>query len=323
MHGVCRLIALLLLIAGTASCSDDKITQFTPPGIDEVYWSLNTDIDATTIALNGTQQLVTTPRNRLGQPIRDLPRPRYWSTDEQRITVDSNGLVTGKGVTVSPSTGVYVFASLSARGVTHTDSTLVVVTPQSAVIRTFELTADGGSRFGYQELKRLNLEVRDADGDSIPGLATALRLSDHTKAMPFYFMDTWHLYGQGIGKVRAVVSATHYGVSVSDSLDVVVQFPTTASMNMSQQHSSDTVARFVQKALAVGVNARVTWMNFSPLQVDVIFENNLENIQGGNIGPLGPGGSATRTFLAPGTYWVRNGTTGERAKVIVYAQPEI
>jgi plastocyanin len=306
------------------SCTDDQIATVTRPPIDQLYWSLHTDMRAITVAVNGTQQLVVAPLNKANEPIPNPPAAVYVSADPTKVTVDSAGVITG----IAPTDGVIVTAALTMQGITYVDTATVAVTTTSAVMQSVQLQIPpGGAILGAGgAFVPMNGVALDAEGNAIPGVAVSIVTLDPDRVGIYSFgPGTLVAQGQTLGKVRIIAAATAYGVTKADTVIFNVLYPTTGDISsfVNEPQPGVDVIQFQPDILAIAVGGTVTWQNYNNIPIDVTFENGLDNIVGGNIDEIDPFDQQSRQFTAPGTYNYKSNATGATGSVIVHTQPTL
>lgn len=324
MIRACFRVVVVMGVGAAMACTDDQVATVTRPPIDQLYWSLHTDMHAVTVAMNGTQQLVVTPLNKANEPIPNPPPAVYVSSDPTKVTVDSTGLITGIALT----DGVTVTAALTMQGITYVDTTIVAVTTTSAVMQSvqLEIPPDGPVLGAGGDFVPMNGVALDAEGNAIPGVAVSVVTLDPDRVQIYSFgLGTLVAQGQTLGKVRMIAAATAYGVTKADTVTFDVLYPTTGSVSsfVNEPQPGVDVIQFQPDALAIGVGGTVTWQNYNSIPIDVTFENGLDNIVGGNIDEIDSFDQQSRQFTAPGTYRYKSNATGATGSVIVHTQPNL
>lgn len=318
MKTILKRVLPLVLLQAMTGCNPEELVSLRHPDPTLIFWSLTTDIQATTLAVGGQQQLVATPRYASGDPIANTPVATFRSTDPTRVSVNETGMLTG----VAATTGLNVIASMTVDGVTNADTTRVIVTATSRELASIELVTNPvtvGTVIGMGFDQNITFIARDAAGATIPGLAVAFHSLDPTVAA---FFPT-RIVPRQRGTARFVATTTSYGVTAADTVTFTIVYPTRAAIRM--VNSATAPLSFSPNSAIVGVGAVVTWTNATGLNTaesgDVTFDNGVENIQGGHIPALARLGVASRTFLAAGTYSYKNSLNGATGTIIVRENP--
>jgi plastocyanin len=299
-----RVIGGALLLAGTVYCGGE--TPSAPVSDPALYWSLTASDHAVVLAVGETLHISATPRDASGTVMTDLPKVTFTTLDPGTVAVDSNGVLQGLGVT----NGVVVVASLQARGVTHVDTINVAVTATATSVTAFSIhpTPPDSAVIAVNQFLFITPTVLDAGGQPLFGLPVKITWSDSTKIQPFFGL----LQTQAPGTVKVIASMNAYGVALTDTVTYRVTYATSAMVQIDSATSA-----FLPAGPKIQANGSVTWMNNSLIPASVTFDNPA-NVQGGNIPVIAPGESATRTFLAAGTYGYHGGTAALTGRVIVY-----
>jgi plastocyanin len=300
------------------ACANDTIAPVAPPDTAQLYWSLQMDLQAATVAVGGHQQVRATPLTLTGSPIPGLPAPTFTSGDTAVVTVDSLGLVTGLAVT----SGVPIIASLTAQGITYADTVMVAVTPHSAIVKALAivLPEDGPILRLDDDPTPIVAIATDDNGQVIPGIAVAVTTLDPYKIDFFSYGGPPLVQGKTLGKARIVATTTSYGVTKADTVEFSIQYSMFSTVSMEVLYPSMTLA-FSPTAVAIGVGGEVSWYNHGSGPMSIVFDTGVEHIEGGNIPEIDLYNEQSRRFLAAGTYTYRDTVSGTDGKVIVYTQP--
>lgn len=329
-----------------AACGTDRLTQ--PPASDPatLYAQLTLDqraITLSTVAPYDTLRITATPRNSLGAPLAGTPSVTYRSLNLQLLQVSPDGMLQAIG----QGEGVQVVATLTLDGVTHTDTAIVNITTESAPPRvaTFRLDVPPDSTtlpmsagladlvgyflYGVTSYRPLSMVIADSAGQPIPGVAVSYRSSDSTIAT----VDAYGLLHGNLrpGKVAIVASATVYGVTRADSVVFSIGLPLTQAITITPATGAGALQFGPQRAV-LATGGYVVWLNLSPRQADVVFDDSVKVLEdsvacwcgGGNIEAFGDSTGEfsfanirTRHFTTPGTYNYRSRLTGATGAIIV------
>ncbi len=240
-------------------------------------------------------RLTATPRNPLGEAIADLPLPAYRSTDETKVTVTPEGLVTA----LSATNGVYVIADLTVGPIRHVDSSLVVVKatstpPKLASISVQPVLPDTAIRpwqpnmvslvpyLGSVASTNLNLIARavDVTGTAIPGLPYIYTSLDPKIAT--VGRRSGSVLPQRPGSVRLVAQTMAYGTIKSDTVVYTITVPAVHFVTVQPNYLGEPV--FVENAggslepsrdIYVAPHGLVFWSDWTGVDdgVDVIFDD--------------------------------------------------
>jgi hypothetical protein len=220
-RGLLRRAMPVLLVGAIVSCSGDSPVALHADSAN-LFWAVRLDIPAATIAVGGTQQLVATPVSPSGAPLEGLPMPAFRSSDETKVTVSPDGVLTA--VAVTP--GTTVIASLTVDGLTNVDTTTVVVTPTSAVVQSFSLDGAAPYTVVRGSAKLITPSIMDDHGQALLGLAVKYVSLDTIIASIQQQPGSVYLTGKAPGKVRVAASMTGYGVTKVDTIEYTVTNPT-------------------------------------------------------------------------------------------------
>ncbi|MBX6330580.1 MAG: hypothetical protein IRY91_01900 [Gemmatimonadaceae bacterium] len=302
-----RSLVAAALAAVVLGCNEAPVEASTDP--NTVYWALTADVKAVTVAMGGTQQVVATPRTIAGDALTGLPAPHFVSKDTTKVKVDENGVITG----VIPSQNVLVIASLHAQGMTHADTISVNVTPTADTVASFSVDVPPGDStvMGAGMVKFLMVNAVDAHHIPLFNLAVWVHPLDPGmfNLVAGSFMPL--VMGTGVGTGRVEFRATAYGATFADTVELTVTYPWASTVKLLEGKTA-----FDAPVVYVAKLGTVTWQNQSAAPIDITFDDTT-NVAGGNIPEIAPGGSATRQFLAAGTYLYRSVAIGAAGKVIV------
>ena len=344
-----RLFACLAFIG----CGSDPAAPQPTPGATALFWALTLDhhaITLSTVSPYDTSRVTATPRDPTGVPLKVSGTLTYQSTDLAHLQLAENGLLQA----ISPAAGVQVVATLSMGGVTHADTAVVNITTDSAppVLTTFSIhpvppdsaiwDANALNAFpGLAGPKVLTLRALDDVGNSVPGLAVDFRSSDSTIAT--IDPQAGVLTGMRPGQVLVVASATAYGVSKSDTLPFTITMPLVNVVVVAPPNGAILPSTFIfsPNEVTIVAGGTVLWVNGSPHEVDVAFDDSTQvavdslictrfqlwTCGAGNI-PLFGGDSTSffadlqsRAFPTPGAYTFHSNVLGATAKIIVTPHP--
>lgn len=311
------LVCAAILSVSLMGCSGDDPVEVRLADPKTFFWALSLDIQNTTVAIGGTQQVVATPRNSAGEALDGLPVPVFSSMDTTKVTVTQNGVITG----LEETSGIGVIATLTTNGITHADTTMVAVTPESHTPASLTVVRDpGGEMLAVNDYVPLTVVVTDVNGDTLNGLSIELESLNPNILTPS--AGELAMYASGLGTGRILVRTTSYGVTLSDTVQYSVGYPMLNSI-IAQRVDVNGPLIFSPSAVVIGVNGSVAWLNFGDGPINVTFENGLENVEGGNIDDLEPFdfSNGTRTFLAAGTYHFKNALNGQTGEVVVRENP--
>lgn len=314
-HNVSRTLLFAgCAIASIVGCRGDSATAVNADGA-HVFWSLANSPGAAALAVGGTLQIVATPLYPTGDSIPGLPTASFTSLDPSRVTVSSTGLVTGVAVTNNP---VAVVSTLTSNGITNTDTTMVAVTAtRSPVASILIQPAFAGTLSGdtlneaYQAFDFVFTTVLDSMGNPVSGVAVKVTVLDPSIANLF----DGELIAQAVGSTKIVASTNAYGISVADTVILVIGNPMSASFNICPTCSQLSLPTLSPKVAVIGAGGTVMW---SGAQTTLIFNNNASDIPGGSgtLNVPAPPNSLTLTFPTPGKYHFTLGT-GDTATVAV------
>jgi hypothetical protein len=223
------------------ACGSDSLK---PSIIDskKLYWELELNHRAVTLGTPGsgydTLILVATPRNTDGDPLTGLPAPQFTSSDVERVRVMSNGKLEAVAQT---SSHVWVYATLTAGNVKHSDSVQVRVvnTATPTVLTSFSVDpvppdsakqAAGIVTSSVQPV--LPVRALDANGDPITGLPVYFRSSDPLIAT--VHRATGAIIGYRTGTATLYATTTAFGVTKSDTLQYQIGLPLNGRLSLTR-----------------------------------------------------------------------------------------
>lgn len=308
-------------IGAVAACTSDDSVSIMHPDASKLFWALEANAKAVTVAIGGTQQLSAAALYASGDTMPDVPRPTFMSLETSKVTVDSNGMVTG----VSVTSGVDVIASLTIDGLTHADTIVVAVTPTASTISTFAMVGLGGvpvdSNMTINGFTLLDYKATDASGDDVFGLAVSVRALDPLTLTA----GSSYLQGNVIGKTKVIMSSLSYGQFLADTVEFRVLYASAINVYTSGETEAGPMS-FSPNAVVIGTGGTVTWYNYfyGQLPASIIFDPaDVDKIPDGNIDGMNWFDVASRTFPVAGTYKYTNTLNGGTGTVIVREQPEL
>lgn len=343
-----------LALLGTgflAACAPEPMRPTSQPDPGELYWALRLDHHAVTLSIHppyDTLRLVVTPVAASGAVLSAPPWHHFYSTDVDRVQVDSTGLLHA----INVSRGVAVVAVDTMNDIVHADTVWVnvndVTDPPALATLLIEPHPDsakyalGGSLLDLFSGVVPNLTVRATDGNGS-------ELSRDSLAVSYASLDTMVatidrqgvIYPRRVGQVRFIASATAYGVAKVDTLSFTIGLPlqATVTIRMRVDAHGDTVAVLPSAPAVIGVGGDVIWSNQTNMLVDVMFDDSANVTQddfmctlygsfmpqavcrSGNIAAWRydstDAGARVRQFRLPGTYHYRDTHTGASSTIIV------
>lgn len=276
-----RSVLLLALLLG---CGSDDVVD--PTGSDaQVYWSLDLNHQAITLALAtelDTLSLIATPRAPDGAAIEGLGMTAFTTTNSDVVSIDANGLLTAKAATA----GVMIVASLTAQGVTHTDTAMVMVSedPGANRLGTFSIQpVDGDSaKFAlggtYTEaFRNLTPTLLDTDGNPLEGVPVKYESLDPTVGFIDPFSGT--ITGIRPGYFTIVATTIVYGETFTDSLRYRIGYPAVVKPKMFGKryaYVTYTVGTILPAVMKVGTGAVMELeysMGSDGYKADIAFED--------------------------------------------------
>lgn len=318
---VCGISVTAGLTAGLTACKSDNLNDITRPDLAALFWTLDVNAQAVTVAVGGQQQLTAIPRTVDGTAITDLPTPTWASTDTTKVKVDQNGLVHGVGETG----GATVTATLTGQGITYVDSVTVAVTAQPAAIAGLELSPGPGNRtLGIGDFPAfLMVSAVDADDNPIPGVAISLTLATPGIATLYAFGGgAGQLQANALGQTRVVASTTSYGTTFTDTVVFSNLYGVNGTVSFSANGLPGAPVLLQPTTVVIGVGGSVTWSNYGAPAFNVTFTSGGDQVVGGDIPDIGPTDPPQRrTFPAAGTYNYKDTHSGLTGSVVVREQP--
>lgn len=301
----CRAIGITIVLGVTAACGSDRATA-TSHDPAHLYWSLVASDRAAVMAVGQTLHLSATPRYYSGEAIPDLPAVSFQSQDPGKVSVDSDGTVHALDLTG----GVQVVASLQSQGITHTDTTMVAVTPAATTIATFSIhpVPPDSAVLPTGSLLFINPIIRDVDGNDVFGIPVSIQTSDTVHVS----MGFGLVFTQGAGLVSVIATTNAYGARLKDSVVYRITYPPMGSVTVDSATSA-----FNPSGVKIAAVGTVTWFNASLTPASVTFDDPT-NVAGGNIVTIAPGESVSRQFPVAGTYTYHGSTPNLSGQVIVF-----
>ncbi len=319
------LVLALLLCA----CSDEIVAPVAPP--TAAYWELRLNHHAILLSLrppHNSLQLMATPYTSTGDIWRSAlsdahtdsllaqSPTEFTSRDSTKVLVSSTGVITAR----SEQEGfVYVVATRSIQGLTHTDSALVrvrdVVSPP--VLDTFRMRPpDGDSAKDavaglFQGSKRMIFTIKDRSGTVIDNVPVYLASSNAPVADVLNgnrFATAKSVKAIRPGQTMLQAETWIFGVARRDSLIFAVGYPIKAVPFLGGAQSIDPGGVLFKSMYDFGPGAIVDWTNntgvrgaaaarsggvpMNGVPVDLVFDDSLnvlpainswQNSGGGNI----------------------------------------
>lgn len=346
------LCAATICAAAVAGCVDDAVAPHVPaPPTDAtaLYWSLRNDhraVTLSTVAPHDTLRVRAVPHDGAGRPLNLGGTLTYTSSQPARVQVSADGLIRA----VAPGANVYVVSTLAAGNVRHVDTTVVNVTthaspPTVALFSTQPVAPDSARwaiHFDFQTFvpgydKRLPLQVRDAAGTPITGVAVRYTSSDPRLAPIGSF--TGEIRSKRRGRATFTAEATIYGTKRTDSVEFHFDWPVHAwaiAWNRAAPGETPRVV-FDPATQRISTGGAVMFINMTDSAMGIVFDDPthveerttlgcvLLPDQGGsgNIAPVGGGppnlllNCRSRRFPVPGVYPFRSTVTGASGAIIV------
>ncbi len=264
------LFILVSVLPLLPACNGDSTIPEPPTDTSEVYWSLDLDHRAVTLAMSAphdTLMVTAAPRNPRGVPISGLPTPRYTSRDVEHVIVTPEGQLIAAKVTSQP---VWVIARLVANNLAYADSleVKVVAADPLPVLTTFSIgslppdSAKTPIHVVAAKMQPFTLAVRAADADGAPltGLPLDFRSSDPRTAT--IDRRTGVIVGQKPGTVMLSASMTAFHVTKADTIEHRIGWPVHAEINvrlMTPAGGGVPTIAFTPSEVRVGRGAMVVW----------------------------------------------------------------
>ena len=312
MRNPVRSLLLLALVLGCGS--EDPVD---PTGdARQLYWSLDLNHQAVTLGLASdldTLRLVATPHGPDGTPFTEPGVVRFTTSNSDVVSIDEDGLLTGKSATA----GVLIVASMTAQGVTHSDTATVAVTedPGATRLATFSIqpVAPDSAKFALggsytESFRNLAPVLLDSDGNSFEGAPIHFESLDQTTGL----VDTWASTITGVrpGYFTIVARATVYGQEFTDSLRYRIGYPGVVKPKMYGKmyaYVNYQIGTILPAVMKVGTGAVMELeyaMGSDGYLADIVFDNpavveavpeqytcvtyELACDEAGNIEPFGP-----------------------------------
>lgn len=303
-HRLRSLLLTAVSLSGVVACSSPDLNGPQSKDLTQLPWTLSLNTHAITMDTAtgyNTYQLTAVPRTIDGNMLTGAPAVTFTSSDSS-LRVNSDGLLSARKARNS----IRVVASLVYQGVRISDTAVVNITATSnrRTFRTlhFQLQSgdtpnlippnDLGNAIYYESNKTLEVEARDSAGGKIPSSVVALSISDPLQARwgtggPGGTINTtttastatiWsYLLCRSGVPVTVYASATVYGVTMQDSLQLLVTDPLFFIYTVSKSTESSTpvfsMLPFQQTTIAVG--GWVWWINHTTAadSLDVVFDD--------------------------------------------------
>jgi len=261
VKGVFAKLAVCVVVLLVACSGGELATQ---PSTDDnsLYWALALNYHAvtlSTVAPYDTIHLVATPLNPSGQTLAGQISATFTSSDLEHANVTEDGVVHAIG----EGTNVLIIASMRADGVTHTDTTVITITadsapPQLAHLSIHPVPPDSSKIAAAGNGKQLVLTAFDVSDSPFTQLTAQFRSLDPTVASVDQFG-----FVQGIrpGQARVIASATVYGITKADTVTFTIGLPilriVSVAANLAPNATPPTI--FTPSAIRVGVGSTIVW----------------------------------------------------------------
>ena len=291
-------------LMSAVACSSPDLSGPTSTDPAQLYYTIALSAHAITMDTlppYDTLQLTATPRNAVGALLVGAPAPTFTTTDSS-VRVSATGLLTARAV----RNNVNVIATLIYHGIRLADTAVINVTGNATPPPMFDhlifgLSAGDSvmiafpnqfSRFYFPTTKQLQTVAADAAGTQIPGSLVALRTSDVLKAtFQTEFDDNSRtavvstnsanvnivLNTSGMGPVTVYASATVYGVTFQDSLQLMITQPLLAQFVIKQQavpgSTTPVVTSLPASPQVIGRGGIIWWRNQVSDSVDIVFDD--------------------------------------------------
>lgn len=313
MRNLLRPASLLLPLA--LGCGSDDPVDPTTDGLTP-YWALQLNHAAITLGLNSevdTLRLVATPVGPDGTALAEPGIVSFTTTNSDVVSVGQDGLLTG----LSPTSGVVVVATMTAQGVTHSDTAMVAVTddPGSLRLASFSIqpVAPDSAKFALggsytESFRNLTPILVDTDGNPMEGAPIHFESLDITTAL----VDPWAstITGLRVGEFDIAARTTVYGQVFVDTLHFRIGYPGVVRPKMYGKmyaYITYQVGTIAPKVMRVGTGAVMELeyaMGGDGYQADIVFDNpapveavpeqysclnyEIDCEAAGNIEPFGP-----------------------------------
>lgn len=341
-----RIATWVLMSAIMLACGSEQEDFTAVLDAHHFYESLtiaNHAINMATAAPYDTLQLPVAAIMKDGTPV---PGTIVYATKDTAIQVSPTGHVTA----LHPTAGAIVHASLTYNGLTRSDSTVIAVhdgAPTLVSALAFSLAPGDSAKLPYLNAnigpgtKVLTLNRLDADGQSVPGIVTALTVSDTTYASVTQAGNLVTVTAKGPGRITVYAATSAYGTVVRDSFSLVIGWPIAVLEGIYARTLTGTqtkVLGFFPDTIRVGVGGTVCWQNSdTTYAIDVTFDDSLQVAAatgrcallgqrypgGGNIPPWKNSPTdliksyAGRSFPHPGRYPFHSTINGTGGVIIV------
>jgi len=332
-------------------CSGDTSGAAPITAPSDLYWSLQLNYRAVNLALVApydTVRLSAAALDANGHVITNAG-PVTLTAADSTVTVDPTGLVRAHYQTPSVSNPTYVAASVTVKGVTHTDTAWVQVLPAVPVpspLATFSIqpavgdsakvaynfqgnaenkivTAIAADNSGnvLRDANTNNLLVSFVSGDK--SIATIDRLSGEV------------LTTSQIGHVTFYASTYAYGVVARDSLLFTIGYPISRNANLILTCWSKSpggvlsVKHFYPDTITIGVGGKVFFSNgcfssaFDPLvpdTLDIVFDD-ATVVPGGMLSILKEDGAGFFAVQQEGIFHYHSAKYGGSGTIISSSGP--
>jgi len=283
-----------LMLLGSIACSSPDLNGPPSTDVSQLYWTLTLSAHAITMDTlppYDTLQLTAIARNSAGTPLTGVPAPTFVTTDSS-VRVSPTGLLTARAA----RSNVQVIASLTYQGIRLVDTAVINVTASAATPPTFHhlafglMTGDTAtiaaprlfSGIYFPSSKTLQAEAQDVTGTSIPNALVALRVSDALQATVDATTSTGtadvfiNMSTSRRGPVTVYGSATVYGVTMQDSVQLTVTNPLWALFSVTTQippGSQTSVFNILPAATTIGVGGVIWWVNGTTDSLDIVFDD--------------------------------------------------
>lgn len=305
----------LMGAAVLSACSDPVVDSWTQDP-EEVYWRLNVDSRAITIALGESDTIVATPIRRNGERVPAESEATFNWTDSTAIDISEDGVITG--LRVAPTyTKVHVRQTIDH--ITHENVVLVNVTAQRRTFKSLNIgpmqtgpTLDTLVRLGGSPML-LVFDARDSNNAPIMDIAVDVRATDTIQAKFMGFPGPGApgvLFGHRYGVATLIAQSKSYGVFMTDTLNVPVLYPTSGNLVVDTARKSPSA-----REIRISKGGTVNWTYSGVDSIQIVFDNP-EDVTGGDIAPFA--GFVSRTFPVSGRYPYRIVPLDERGVVVVF-----
>jgi hypothetical protein len=284
-----------------AACTDiERVATFEPvTDPAQLFAALTLDhpaINLSTVAPYDTFRLTATPRNAVGEALRNMPAVTYRSSDTTRVWVSPDGLLQARRA----ASGVRIVAELlGPNNIRHVDTAWVNVTanpappqlttfsikPASSEEANWPMNVVGGSGYwtgtfnriyapfifgsvGIEIGPKLPLRVLDGSGRSISGLTIEYQSLD--PQITTVDRRTGELMTFGPGVARVVARTVAYGTVKADTAAFNVTLPVVHSIVVGDANGSDVME---PTEVRVRRGGYVLWANLvEGKTVEIVFD---------------------------------------------------